>query len=231
MGKRPLSDTAIVSEHTHDIYWALFEDMCTLVGDLKTFDMLFHEKSRPRSEIFVEKLPKTREWIFHLLQLRVQLWIPRMLDPGESYGSANATFEALADSIDDDANELEKKNDPISVQSSGKLRDFAQWLRDRLGSKRKKLVEPTGLRALADPIIQARHKRVAHRDHEVAVGNHVLPGITPALLRELIEKEFALILDQYLDVAEGAFIEHTQLLGDDEVASELLAHLEHGRGA
>lgn len=98
----------------------------------------------------------------------VQLGIARLLDPPSSHGFWNVSLLRGVELLAEDD---ERK---IALGS-------------RLGEMRKRF----------DPIIMQRHKRIAHRDEDVAVGRQAIESVPPQLLDEAITGIRSIYLELY----------------------------------
>jgi hypothetical protein len=175
-------------------FWATFEkldsDLVELHADWALFKQLYG-KSSPR----VDLLNKVAASFFSRLQwimLRdVIISISRLLDPPRMRGSENLVLEQLVEQLTGSA---------------------LAPLRDVLVGKLK------AVRATSKPLQTYRHKRVAHRDKEVAVGLESLPGIS----RQLIEDSLSAVRD-FMNTIQLHFRdsttawEHTSMLADGNV--------------
>ena len=175
-------------------FWVTFEkldsDLVELHADWQLFKQLYG-----KSSLRVDLLNKVAASFFTRLQwimLRdVLISISRLLDPPRMRRSENLVLERLVEQLNGSAHAQ------LKAVLVGKLNSG---------------------RATAKPLQTYRHKRVAHRDKEVAVGLEALPGISRLLIEDSLSaiRDFMNTIQLHFRDSTTAW-EHTSMLADGNV--------------
>lgn len=155
-----MSDVAVPIVDPGDEYWSLFKtlnnDLTELHIDWRQFRKLFGTNPT-RIELLNHIAPGFFSRMQWIILGHVAISISRLFDPATINGRSNVVLAGIIDAL----------KDPSQAR-----------LRERLA------VMLEELRTLAAPIIKLRHKRLAHRDKQTAMGLESLPGVS----RDLVEK-------------------------------------------
>lgn len=181
-----------------DPFRRLFDYIVGLHIRWQTYRELFgHSEER------IRKLNRRTGFVFRVVQdamiENIQIEIAKLFDRAKVCGSETLTFEGIL------------KDAPIPV-----------------GDPRRNQLEADfkALKAKCDPILTQRHRRLAHNDKAVAMDEQVLPGVTPQMIREIVDGIAKLYSDISLTLHDRQVI--FDVLRIDQPVIALLKVLEAG---
>ena len=157
----PNMPTPIVEPGTD--YWTLFtalsNDLSELHVDWDQYRKLFGTNTR-RVELLNKPAPGFFSRAQWMMLSHTAIVISRLLDPVSMGGKPNLVLTSVIDALDDPSQRT------LQVELQSKLDD---------------------LKMLSAPVVALRHKRLAHRDKPVALGDTALDGISRELIENILE--------------------------------------------